>query len=241
MEITERQKFILEKIIQEYIRSALPVSSGFFENKYEIGIKPASIRLEFQRLTDMGYLDQPHISAGRVPTDRGYRFFVDQILEKRKDVFLPEAFSKKISALEKEMADSLRFFSDLTKLLADFSSGLALTFIADDKVCLKEGWAEALEEPELLDFLCSQEFSSALERLEKSMADFFEEDEEMPLRVLIGRENNRLGCGSFSLILKPASFPFEKKGVLALMGPKRMRYSRNIALMDYFTEFLEKF
>ena len=82
MSITLRQGQILEKITREYIRLARPVSSQLLEEKYKLGICPATIRIEMQRLTDEGYLYQPHTSAGRVPTDKGYRFFVDNLLKK---------------------------------------------------------------------------------------------------------------------------------------------------------------
>jgi len=82
MMITERQSLILERIIKDYIELAQPVSSEFLEKKYDFGICPATIRIEMQKLTDKGFLFQPYTSAGRVPTDRGYRFFVNSLLEK---------------------------------------------------------------------------------------------------------------------------------------------------------------
>ncbi len=79
MTITERQEKILNKVLQEYIKSAQPVSSQLLEKKYDFGISPATIRIEMQKLTDKGFLYQPHTSAGRVPTDKGYRLFVDKL------------------------------------------------------------------------------------------------------------------------------------------------------------------
>ena len=79
--ITQRQKEILKSMVQEYIRSAQPVSSRLIERKYQLGVSSATIRAEMQKLTRKGYLFQPHTSAGRVPTDKGYRFYVDSILE----------------------------------------------------------------------------------------------------------------------------------------------------------------
>ena len=71
----------MDTIIREYIQSARPVSSQYLGEKYDFGICPASIRIEMQKLTDDGFLTQPHTSAGRIPTDKGYRLFVDQLAE----------------------------------------------------------------------------------------------------------------------------------------------------------------
>ena len=90
MLITDRQKDILDKIIQEYISSAEPVPSQSLEKKYDFGLSPATIRGEMHKLTEEGFLYQPHTSAGRVPTDKGYRFFVDNLLNKEFNIFSAE-------------------------------------------------------------------------------------------------------------------------------------------------------
>jgi len=78
--MNERTAHILEAAIQSFIDAGDPVSSGWLFEHYDFGIKPAMIRLELDALTDGGYLEQPHHSAGRVPTDRGYEFFVKRLL-----------------------------------------------------------------------------------------------------------------------------------------------------------------
>ena len=81
MTMTKRQGKLLDKIVREYINSALPVSSQLLDERYNFGISPATLRIEMQKLTDRGFLYQPHTSAGRVPTDKGFRFFVDELFE----------------------------------------------------------------------------------------------------------------------------------------------------------------
>ncbi len=80
MVITERQSKILNTLIQEYINTANPVGSEFLVEKHNFKVCPATLRNEMQKLTESGYLCQPHTSAGRVPTNKGYRFFVDSFL-----------------------------------------------------------------------------------------------------------------------------------------------------------------
>ncbi len=78
--MTDRTANILEAVIHEFIEKGEPVSSGFLYDHYEFGIKPAMIRLELDELEEQGYLEQPHHSAGRVPTNRGYEFFAERML-----------------------------------------------------------------------------------------------------------------------------------------------------------------
>ncbi|MFC1630230.1 hypothetical protein ACFL06_01695, partial [Patescibacteria group bacterium] len=92
MEITERQENILNKIVKEYVQSAQPVSSKLLEKKGNFGISPASLRIEMQKLTDNGYLLQPHTSAGRIPTDKGYRYFVNKLLTEKLSDAEPDPF-----------------------------------------------------------------------------------------------------------------------------------------------------
>ncbi len=79
--LSERQKLILTLVIHEYIRTAAPVGSNHLVNHYHLDFSPATVRNELQALTEMGYLRQPHTSAGRVPSDEGYRYFVGRLLQ----------------------------------------------------------------------------------------------------------------------------------------------------------------
>src|SRR5512138_375556 len=79
-ELTERQKTLLLLIIRDYIESAQPVGSKRLAEHYRINLSTATIRNEMAALTEMGYLHQPHTSAGRVPTEEGYRYFVSQMV-----------------------------------------------------------------------------------------------------------------------------------------------------------------
>lgn len=241
IEITKRQKFILDKIIKGYIQQAVPISSQVLERKYDIGISSASIRLELHRLTDLGYLEQPHISAGRVPTEKGYRLFVNEILNlNRKELVFPgEEICEKFSLLEKEAADLFRFSSEITKLLADFSSNLALSFLEKEMVFFKEGWAKVLKEPEFEYLDCTQKFMKMLQKLEENIEQFLDGKRGEEINVFIGKESKIPWAENFSLILSQAKFPKRRKGLLAILGPKRMDYSRNISLINAFVNSLK--
>jgi len=80
-ELTDREKIILRSIIQQFILTASPVGSRFITKKYDIGISPATVRNIMADLEEFGFINHPHTSAGRVPTDKGYRFYVDSLME----------------------------------------------------------------------------------------------------------------------------------------------------------------
>ena len=93
--LTERQKTVLLVIIREYIEAAAPVGSKRLVERYHLDLSPATIRHEMAALTEMGYLRQPHTSAGRVPTEDGYRFFVSAMMDQAE---LPAGGSEHHSA-----------------------------------------------------------------------------------------------------------------------------------------------
>src|SRR4029077_9939145 len=78
--LDRRKTSILGTVVYEYIATGEPVGSATLTQKYNLGISPATVRAELASLDDEGYLDQPHTSAGRVPSDRGYRYYVDRLM-----------------------------------------------------------------------------------------------------------------------------------------------------------------
>jgi heat-inducible transcriptional repressor len=93
-ELTERQKFILALVVHEYARTAAPVASRYLVDHYHLEMSPATIRNEMAALTEQGFLRQPHTSAGRVPTEEGYRYFVGRLLQ---ETVLPASVQQTIS------------------------------------------------------------------------------------------------------------------------------------------------
>jgi heat-inducible transcriptional repressor len=101
-ELNEREKLILKSIVQQFIISAAPVGSRFISKKFEIGFSPATIRNIMADLEESGYIGHPHTSAGRVPTDKGYRYYVDALMPKQK---LNESEKKIIDDKLKELSN----------------------------------------------------------------------------------------------------------------------------------------
>lgn len=227
MRITERQKQIFDGIIGEYINSAKAVGSKELEKIYDFGISPATIRIEMQKLTEAGLIEQPHSSAGRVPTDKGYRFFVNELLSEEH---FPESLEMR-DWLEfaAETEDAMKIIQVLTKKLSLFSSDLILGYLPEQEILWKEGWEEVLREPEFKKTGYVLDFAELLKDLEKNIGRLKVGSE---VKIFIGRENPFSKKQDFSFIFSQCSLPLNKKGVLAILGPKRMPYFENISLLN---------
>ena len=237
MRITERQEKILDRVIQEHINLAQPVSSQLLERKFDFGISPASIRIEMQKLTNKGYLDQPHTSAGRIPTDKGYRFFVDNLLKEHFTDVETDPFFEEIEQIEKEIKNSLQFVRILTKRMAELTSNLTMVYLPDEEIILKEGWGRIFKEPEFEDSNYLLHFVAMVEDCEKNIKEFLRDSSDF--QIYIGKENPLPKVKDFTLIFSRCSFP-KRKGILTILGPKRMAYKKNISLINSLVKSLEK-
>jgi len=221
----------LNALIQEYIDLAQPISSQLLEKKYDFGIRPAMIRIEMQKLTDKGFLYQPHTSAGRIPTDWGYRFFVDDLLKKELESFEMEDW------FAEEIGDTIKFIQSLTKNLALSSQALALSYLENEKIFWKEGWEEILKEPEFREEDYIMNFTKLLENFEKNIENL---KINSGIKIYIGKENPLPKAKNFSIISSRCGLPGEEI-IFSLLGPKRMAYERNIRLMNSLTKLLKEF
>lgn len=120
MQMNERKIRILQAIIKDYIDTAEPVGSRTIAKKYDLGVSSATIRNEMSDLEEMGLIVQPHASAGRMPSDKGYRYYVDSILQKKELMskedqnFLKDAVTRNISQIEYLMEETARALSVMT-------------------------------------------------------------------------------------------------------------------------------
>ncbi|MBU8905630.1 heat-inducible transcriptional repressor HrcA [Desertibacillus haloalkaliphilus] len=121
--LTERQLFILQAIVDDYIRSAEPVGSRSISKREDISYSPATIRNEMADLEELGFLDKPHSSAGRIPSQRGYRYYVDHLLmphylSDTELVDIKKLFAEKIDEVEQLIQQSAKVLSSLTSYIS---------------------------------------------------------------------------------------------------------------------------
>ena len=121
--LTDRQLLILQVIIEDFIQSAQPVGSRSLSKKEEITFSSATIRNEMSDLEDLGFIEKTHTSSGRVPSEKGYRYYVDhllspQVLKKNEMRLLKSVYAERIYELEKVVQKSARILSELTNYTA---------------------------------------------------------------------------------------------------------------------------
>ncbi len=122
-ELTERERSILRYIIQQFILTASPVGSRVITKKYNLGFSPATVRNVMSDLEDSGFINHPHTSAGRIPTDKGYRFYVDSLMESAS---LKSSDKQRITKqLESVMDDTDELISIASKILGSITRQLA--------------------------------------------------------------------------------------------------------------------
>lgn len=121
--LTERQKHILGVIVDDYIKSAEPVGSRSISKRDDVTFSPATIRNEMSDLEEMGYLSQPHTSAGRIPSNKGYRFYVDHLITPKKVALddiehIRRMFAEQYVELEQMIQQTASVLSELTNYTA---------------------------------------------------------------------------------------------------------------------------
>lgn len=121
MDLTERKLRILQAIVGDFIRSAEPVGSRTLSKKLDLGISPATIRNEMSDLEEMGFLTHPHTSAGRVPSDKAYRLYVNNLMQKyelpaEEKHIIEEKITKNVTELERTIQHAATLLSELTNL-----------------------------------------------------------------------------------------------------------------------------
>ncbi len=219
--IGERTGQILEAAVREFIRTGEPISSGVLWSAHDFGIRPASIRHELHKLTEHGYLDQPYHSAGRVPSDKGYAFFVERVLHGSYRV--PE-FAKQCES----------FFrgAQWENLLQELSDELGVLGVVED-----ERQGEVYKEG--LDDLVERLSWDSPAEIKEVIRDFEEIDERFgALTALLGENMINVFVGKRSPITKSkhlsvVAAEYGEGGgrvVLAAIGPKRMDYQKSIGV-----------
>lgn len=114
--ITGRQEKILEALVREYICGAEPVSSKLLKERAALEVSPATIRNDFQELTEAGYITQPHTSAGRIPTQKAYKYFADKI-EREERAYFDEIIVRQIKFAQQEMGRQMRMMEEIMQTL----------------------------------------------------------------------------------------------------------------------------
>jgi len=132
--LDERKILILQAVVHDYIQSAEPVGSRTIARRYNLGISPATIRNEMSDLEEIGYIVQPHVSAGRIPSDKGYRFYVDVLMKPER---ISEEFRRQIyRQLASKYREVEQLLQETTKILSLLTNYIALVVAPHVDACV---------------------------------------------------------------------------------------------------------
>lgn len=234
--MNSRQKQVLSAIVELYTKTALPVGSQALLEHFEFPVSSATLRNDMALLEEEGYLYQPHTSAGRIPTDQGYRLYVEEMMG---DEDLSREDQRK---LQKELlmmkAKQTRMGRSTAKLLSALSGNLAVSGIIGRDELYDFGMKELIEKPEFqeIDELCR--LVETLDSLDEKLDDVMVKMKSGETRIFIGDENPISGISNCSMIVAPYENKEGERGMLAIIGPKRMEYAKNKSLIEYMKKML---
>ncbi|HEY4523703.1 MAG TPA: hypothetical protein VJK04_02410 [Candidatus Paceibacterota bacterium] len=233
--LNERQHDILAALVGFHIQTGEPVSSDDLRRRYRFHFSPATIRNELLRLDEAGYLEQPHTSAGRVPTDKGYRWYVNQ-LESRRVLHPGSAGgeNKRRQLMEslETCDDPEEFFRRVAGTLSDMVHVMTVSGSLEDtgEPFYKSGFGNVLSAPELMDLHSRHSFGTLVDSIDRVIRQVSREVESTEAHVFIGDENPVREARDYSMLIQKIEMN-GIAGVIALIGPKRMRYERGLALL----------
>ena len=234
-ELTPRQTQLIKSIVEEYTQTAEPVGSDVLEKKYNLGVSPATIRNEMAGLTRTGFLKQPHASAGRVPTPKAIKLYIDQIMDERKLTVAQEVAAKDRVVSAKGDFDGL--MHETTRALAEATRSLAVAMTEDGGVW-HSGYANILSVSEFYNIDVTTQVLLLLEQGQRMHELFFDLPRwEDPVEVLFGED---LGWPNFEPVAVVAckfSCP-RGSGSLGVIGSARLDYPYIKPIVRYFGNLL---
>lgn len=235
--LNKRKRLVLKKVVEEYIKMAKPISSRILVKKNFPKLSSATIRNEMLALTKMGLLFQPYTSAGKIPTQEAFRFFLENFLkekeidEKTKNNFLKIIFDLK--KIQNNFQEKRKKIKELAKELARQSEEAVLVAFSQDDY-FYTGLSYLFSQPEFKDFSLISNLSEIIDHLDKVMGEIFDEINET--KILLGEENP-FGdkCATIFEKIKID----QQKIIIGLLGPLRMDYNKNLSLIKTIKKLFE--
>ncbi len=235
MKITERQFKILVEIIEQYSEVAAPVGSVTLAKLFNVS--SSTIRLEMSKLEQMGLIKQPHTSAGRIPTDKGYRLYVNHLNDNRRntqpivtDNRLKQAFAQKIAS----GARADRMIRQAVKGLADATGNFGFATIGDQIYTC--GLSNLFNQPDFAE----REDIIALSNLIDNLEPWLKEAQpNKSISAFIGSENPIGKQSGASLIISKFNSPYSHRSYIGIIGPTRQSYAKVMSLVEHTGFLLE--
>lgn len=233
--MTERQMQILAAIIEQYAEVASPVGSVTLAKLFNVS--SATIRSEMAKLEELGLIMQPHTSAGRIPTDKGYRLYVNAINESQ--AHSTPQLDRSARAIEARVAThgdrADRAIRSAVDSLVDLTQNLGIATIGDE--LYMSGIGNLFSQPEFMQGNATQAVARLLDNLEPWLREAAPNE---PLNVYIGSENPIGKTSGASLIISRFRSPYSDRSYIGVLGPTRQSYGKVMRLVRHAGAMLEE-
>lgn len=236
MDLTERQIHIIKTIVEEFTETGEAVGSVTLENKYRLGVSPATLRNEMAVLEERGLLTQPHTSSGRIPTPMAIKFYVNELMKEREMSVAEEVNVKSRVWDHRFNKDDL--LREATRVLAERTKALCVA-TTDSGQTFHSGYANVFNSVEFEDLDVTREMFYLLESHQRLFDVFARAVSSNPIHVLVGDE---MGISLF----QPVSCVFadirlgDKRGSIGIFGPSRQEYDRNIPMVRFVANLVNQ-
>lgn len=237
--MTDRQTKLLATIIEQYAEVASPVGSVTLAKLFNVS--SATIRSEMARLEELGYIAQPHTSAGRIPTDAGYRYYVNRLNDIRDEVIdeRPQLIDRSTRAIDARVATYVdrtdRAIRSAVDSLVEITHNLGLATIGDQ--LYMSGMGNLFAQPEFSSSKHVQSVARLLDNLEPWLREAAPNE---PLNVYIGSENPIGKTSGASLIISRFRSPYSDRSYIGVLGPTRQDYAKVMRLVRHTGAMLEE-
>ncbi len=237
MDLSDRQKALLKAIVEIYVKTGEPVGSESVEKNYNLGVSPATIRNEMVRLTETGFLKQPHTSAGRAPTSIGYRVYISELM-KEKELPVSAEVSMKQNMWQQRHKEA-QLLKEAVRALANRCQVLALAVNEDGEV-FYAGASKILDWPEFEDIDVTRFVFSLFDEYPTLEEIFGRAVGPDQIHVLFGDELGYRYLDPTSFIFCRYSGKSDKEGIIGVIGPARMNFPVILPYVKYTKQLIEQ-
>lgn len=231
----DRHRKVLGKLVREYITTARPVGSLRISQQSATSISPATIRWILRDLEDAGFIEQPYTSAGRIPTDLGYRHFVDNLPVKKIKQDREEKLAEEFDSLLSQYNHRARTVS---KLASQITHSYAISYFSDSRDIQGAGIDHILDDPEE-NLSCAREIVQIVASIDNYLEDLANL-EPNSTTVYIGNENPFMKANHTSILIHNSTTHSNDKSLVVVIGPKRMKYDTNLSLLQSLSAIISK-
>ncbi len=231
--MTQRQRLILNSIIEQYAEVASPVGSSLLAKVFNVS--SATIRAEMAELERLGLITQPHTSAGRIPTDKGYRVYVNNLTEQSEQSVPARRAEKALAARVHGGGMPERTIRNTVDTLVELTHNLGIATIGNQ--LYMSGLSNLFGQPEFVGGNQVRQIAALLDNLEPWLREAAPNE---PLSVYIGGENPIGRSAGASLIISRFRSPFSDHSYIGVLGPTRQQYRDVMSLVRHAGQELEE-